>query len=110
MTEQEYNGWTNRETWATMLHIDNDEGLQLNAYDMAKEQIKNHDEGEEINPYFLGEQIKEYIEEVLDWENVQSNRDAFLMLTDIGSLYRVNWREIAEALLDNVREEVEASA
>jgi hypothetical protein len=30
------------------------------------------------------------------------------MLTDIGSLYRVNWQEIAESLFDNVKERVSA--
>jgi len=28
---EEYNGWTNRETWATALHIDNDQSLQEEA-------------------------------------------------------------------------------
>jgi len=29
------------------------------------------------------------------------------MLTDIGSLYRVNWREIAQAYLDEIAIELE---
>ena len=56
----------------------------------------------------LEESVKEFIENVLDYPNVQANYGAFLMLTDIGSLYRVNWREIAESLLQNAKENVNA--
>ena len=106
---EEYNGWTNRETWATMLYIDNDQWLQETALNYAREEVQGHDKGEEINPYYLGETIKNWIEEeLLTLENVSEIRGLWLMLTDIGSLYRVNYREIAEALLSYVKEEVSA--
>ena len=106
---EDYNGWTNRETWATMLYIDNDQWLQETALNYAREEVQGHDEGEEINPYHLGETIKNWIEEeLLTLENVSEIRGLWLMLTDIGSLYRVNYREIAEALLSYVKEEVSA--
>lgn len=109
METQEYNGWTNRETWATMLHIDNDQWLQETALNYAREEVQGHDKGEEINPYYLGETIKNWIEEeLLTLENVSEIRGLWLMLTDIGSLYRVNYKEIAEALLSYVKEEVNA--
>ena len=31
MTDTEYNGWTNYETWNVALWIDNDQGLQITA-------------------------------------------------------------------------------
>jgi hypothetical protein len=31
---EEYNGWTNRETWGLALHIDNDQGLQEQASEL----------------------------------------------------------------------------
>lgn len=106
---EEYNGWTNRETWATMLHIDNDQGLYEMARDYARQELEGHDKGEEINPYYLGEMLKSWIEnDLLTYENVVHNEGLWLMLLDIGSLYRVNWREIAESLLANVKEEVSA--
>ena len=106
---EEYNGWTNRETWATMLYIDNDQWLQETALNYAREEVQGHDEGEEINPYYLGETIKNWIEEeLLTLENVSEIRGLWLMLTDIGSLYRVNYKEIAETLLSYVKEEVSA--
>lgn len=106
---EEYNGWTNRETWAAMLYIDNDQWLQETALNYAREEMQGHDEGEEINPYHLGETIKNWIEEeLLTLENVSEIRGLWLMLTDVGSFYRVNYREIAETLLSYVKEEVTA--
>ena len=94
---QEYNGWTNRETWATALYINNDEGL-INP---LNEVAKLHD-----NLNDMAEEIESFINEVLDFDNISTNRNAFLMLQDIGSLYRVNWREIAESIMS----EIEVSA
>lgn len=90
METQEYNGWSNRETWATALHIDNDEGLLAPILEVAQLHTNLTD---------LAGEIESFISEVLDWDNVSTNRNAFIMLTDIGSLYRVNWREIAESYL-----------
>ena len=105
--EEEYNGWSNRETWAVNLWLDNDQGLYEIARDYAKQEIDGHDKGEEINPYYLGESLRNYIEEdLLTFENVSQNKNLWIMLTDIGSLYRVNWREIAEAQLAKALETV----
>jgi hypothetical protein len=96
MQEQEYNGWSNRETWATALHINNDQYLYETAIDYTKQEIEGHDKGEAINPYHLGETLRDWIEnDLLTLENIAGNKDLFNMLTDIGSFYRVNWREIA---------------
>ena len=109
----EYNGWTNRETWATMLHIDNDEYLQETAMDYARTALEEH-EGEEENDiseaiYCLEDTIQNWIEEdLLTRENIAESEGLWLMLTDIGSLYRVNWREIARSLIENAKQEVSA--
>ena len=103
---EEYNGWTNRETWATALHIDNDYGLLHNALEYVREETRGEDE---VDIYDLAEGFKYQLEEdILTFENVRENRSLWLMLTDIGSLYRVNWRELAEHYLDQVKEEVTA--
>jgi len=82
--EQTYNGWTNRETWAAHLYITNDQGL----YEYMREQES-------------GEGIKDWFESqvTLMIEN-QCHRDTALMLTDIGSLWRVDWVEVYGALHD----------
>jgi hypothetical protein len=106
MSEETYNGWTNRETWATNLHLDNDQYLYETAREYAKQELEGHDEGEEINPYYFGERLRSWVEDdLLTLENIAGNQGLWLMLTDIGSLYRVNWREIATYQLDQAREE-----
>ena len=119
MEAQEYNGWTNRETWATMLHIDNDQGLQEIAMDYAKTAREEHREDDSENPeanislavYCLEETLKNWIEEdLLTRENIAESEGLWLMLTDIGSLYRVNYREIADSLMSYVLEEEKVSA
>lgn len=111
MEEQGYNGWSNRETWATMLHIDNDQALFEIAMDYARQELEGHDEGEEINPYYLGETIKSWIEDdLLTRENIAGNEGLWLMLSDIGSLYRIDYREIADSLISNVLEEERINA
>ena len=109
MEEQGYNGWSNRETWATALHIDNDQALLEIALDYARQEIEGHDKGEEINSYYLGQTLEGWItEDLLTLENISGNHPLWLMLTDIGSLYRVNWRELADHYLDQVKEGVSA--
>jgi hypothetical protein len=103
-----FNGWNNRETWATKLHLDNDEALNEYAWEYAREEIAGHDKGEEINAYHLGQTLKNWIEEdLLTLENIAGNPGLWLMLTDIGSLYRVDWQEIAQAYLDDIAIELE---
>jgi UDP-2,3-diacylglucosamine pyrophosphatase LpxH len=101
--EMEFNGWTNRETWATKLHLDNDEALNEWAYEFARDWKET---GEAV--YTLGDTLKNWVEDdLLTLENVAGNRGLWLMLTDIGSLYRVNWREIAQAYADDMAQELE---
>jgi len=58
---------------------------------------------------FLEESLENWItEDLLTLENIADNQGLWLMLTDIGSLYRVNWREIAENYLLEANEEVNA--
>jgi len=103
---EDYNGWTNRETWATALHINNDQSLQETAEEYAIEARYSHDEDSTCNIIgCLAESIEQWItEDLLTLENIAGNQGLFSMLTNIGSLYRVNWREIAESFLDVVKE------
>jgi hypothetical protein len=109
METQEYQGWSNRETWAAALWIGNDQVLHEIARDYASITLQNGEDSDGLNSYYLGETLKNWIEEdLLTLENISGNRDLWLMLTDIGSLYRVNWREIAEGYLSELKEEASA--
>ena len=97
---EQYNGWTNRETWATALWIDNDQGLYYNAQTMA--------EGYNEDQRGLADALEEWITEMLDFEELLSSPPAqrkilVSMSSDIGSLYRVNWWEIAESYLSEMK-------
>lgn len=72
----EYNGWTNLETWACKLHIDNDPET-YNAVKMSE------------TPYHLEQFAKALIDEN------ESMRE------DIGSVWRVNFKEIWESYEDD---------
>lgn len=111
---ENYNGWTNRETWATALHINNDQYLQELATDYAKTAWEEHSEDGEgrfvTASDCLADTFENWIcEDLLTLENISGNQGLFGMLSDIGSLYRVNWQEIAESFIDETAKE-EANA
>ena len=108
---EDYNGWGNRETWATMLWIDNDEVLLETAMDYTRTAVAENREGEERDAiYSLEDTLMNWItEDLLTRENIAGNEGLWMMLTDIGSLYRVRWYELAEALVDRVKEEASAN-
>lgn len=93
-----FNGWANRETWAANLWLENDEGL----YNMTREAISRKD----INA--ATDAIRDLLETLFtragyaaefggEWPEGLADAAA-----DIGSLYRVDHREIAEAWLESV--------
>lgn len=89
---EEYNGWTNRETWACNLWLDNDRGVYEDILPLIEEATE---------VYKLAESIQEYMENRLDLRNWNLiTQDLISMIEDIGSLWRVNWREIAENKLN----------
>ena len=112
MTE-EYNGWKNRETWATSLWIENDEGLQEEALEMTRNAIRE----DKLNATrILADNLKEWLETLLDFRAYRAEYGTEMsdglqtMRDDIGSLYRVDWWEIAEAFLSHILEDEEVTA
>lgn len=85
MERNDYNGWTNYETWLTALWIDNDEYLMEEMRNASAEQIKDwyHDQIDALFPH--GDNL------FSDILNAHSRE--------------VNWEEIAEHMLDEVEEE-----
>jgi hypothetical protein len=89
-----YNGWSNRETWATMLHIDNTLGEHW-----LIDVLESFESDGNFRVWRLGDYIEQCFTDAVDemWSDVESSNHVFRMVTsDIGSLYRVNWQEIAE--------------
>ena len=113
---EDYNGWSNRETWATNLWIENDQALYELAQDYTITALQEHREDNEGEGGVscgarncLADTFEYWItEDLLTLENIAGNQALFNMLTDIGSLYRVDWREIADSFISDQNLKVEA--
>lgn len=109
MKTQEYNGWTNYETWVVNLWMDNSEGSHDYWVNIAK-YIYEH-EAEEQKHFtkmedaicILAEQLKEDHEEAKDeiLERLMLNSSLWADLLG-AALAETNWQEIAKHLLENV--------
>ena len=104
MTEEEYNGWRNRETWAMALWLDNDQGLYNQARELVRESIK-----EGGNLYDAERVLKEWVEELEQDACEESRKELCSMFHDIGSLWRVDWAEVTESRFeDNELKDIKA--
>ncbi|WP_217913099.1 DUF7249 family protein [Miltoncostaea marina] len=89
-TADEYNGWTNRETWAVALHLSNDEGM----YEAARAVL-----GSVASERAAADTLEDWTRSLFE-ERGADARTLLLMALDIGSLWRVNWREVAASLVN----------
>jgi hypothetical protein len=117
--KDEYQGWANRETWAMGLWIDNDQGLYNEAREKVQAIIKNIDNDENVkNKIWKRDQaivfrtedaLKNWMEELKSeaYDNPADHVELLKMWDDIGSDYRIDWRELAEAYVRNELESME---
>ena len=100
LTKDEYNGWQNRETWAFVLHIDNDSYHHARACGEAHRIVheldldKNPIEGltiaeKRILGYVFTDDFFEFLDDVPESEPMG-------MRQDIGSIWRINHVDIGE--------------
>ncbi len=99
----EYNGWSNRETWAANLHMTNDEGWSKSLDEAV---VESHARGD--SKYGTGHAIEQVFNDYLDGMADFLSSSGTLMgnfemvLRDVGSVWRVNWTEIAESALSGL--------
>jgi hypothetical protein len=109
-TSKTYNGWTNYETWAVKLWMDNNEGSYRNGCEQAQQAWEDaEDDGdndftrEERAVYLLEDRLKEEYEQAKDAILETAKMSASVWADMLGAaLSEVNWREIAENMLEEV--------
>ena len=112
----EYNGWTNRETWAYSLWLSNEQAMYEEIRERMKTAIKDsitgkgayfhpigHPEQAEMSRTELigvtAEALKDYLEELKETEEhgiPEQSKPLHSMMEDIGSDWRIDYFEIAE--------------
>lgn len=106
MSDETYNGWTNRETWALNLWLSNDEWLYRTAIERAGEAAQDYSDAMErwrLEPTDsglherIGRKLIEFVEaELPEWEW----NEYALMREDVGSLWRVDLQELGSAFAE----------
>lgn len=107
MADKTYNGWTNYETWNVKLWIDNNQG----DYEYWREQTRdcwaNPVENQFIESHHdraaiaLADRLKDEFENAAQDILDAANQSASVWSDLLGAaLSEVNWREIAESLID----------
>lgn len=92
-SEKTYNGWTNYETWAVNLWVDNDEYLQDQVRDLARH---------ERDTYKLGKAIEEMIDSMHPFHGDCATKEMQAFSSSLwadllgAALSEVDWYDIAE--------------
>ena len=96
MNRNEYNGWTNYETWLVNLWIDNDEGSQSYWAERAEECVRETDGDKEQAIYELANLLRDEVQEGLP--------DVSGLYLDLlqSAIGEVDWNEIASNMVANV--------
>jgi hypothetical protein len=83
-----YQGYTNVETWGFCAIVSNTEWLLLTAREVMK------------NAEIPSLALKEWFESLAEsfWEGLKTHKDVIMMIREVGTAERVNWREAAESL------------
>ena len=92
----EYNGWVNRETWATALHLSNDQMLYEHCLELTNYGSR------EYTADAIKELVTEQVEMVLfpEPDEPLSPKLWRLMISDVGSFWRVDWQAVADSFLE----------
>lgn len=103
MTKQEYNGWTNYETWNLALWIDNEQGSYEYWRERAQEVYQDTKEGDDRKhdaTVSLADQLK------AETEEAAPEITGFYADVLGAAISEVNWFEIAEHWIEEAIEEL----
>jgi hypothetical protein len=111
---EDYNGWTNRETWAVKVWYGDDETLhgivkmELQPY---LNELKEPDSDVNVVLFAVTNHLQYIYEEYIAFPILTLEyerpilQNARMMLSDMGSKWRIQWREIAEHYVGDFLEE-----
>ena len=95
----EYNGWINYETWATALHLSNDQDLYLVCTEIAEAADNIYAAAHQLEQW-----INEEVEAIYFTDDSRYNEPApkwvRMMASDVGSFHRVDWVAVAESFAE----------
>jgi hypothetical protein len=100
--ERTYNGWTNYETWAVKLWIDNEQG-SYSYWEEAAQEILDDTDTDDTREERKREAVGELAGRLKDEHNEAMPELGASIWSDLlgAALSEVDWYEIAEALLDD---------
>jgi hypothetical protein len=98
MNDNTYNGWTNYQTWAAKLWIDNDQSSQEYWLERATECLSDNEGDTDAARYDLANELQSQHEEFMP---EVSGIYADLMQSALGL---IDWREIASSLIEDAQE------
>ena len=124
MEDNKHEGWSNRETWALNLWLSNDEGFYDHLREIIKEMAQSH-ENEECKVtaddrdkiiHDFAVWLKDYIEQLKEECDNMNHEEAckhhyngclHTFFDDIGSLWRIDYEEIAEPWVQDTIDDYE---
>jgi hypothetical protein len=97
MTTNPYNGYTNYETWAVKLWLDNDEGSSSYWADFAAEALAEADDESDA---------RDMVRDALQQQHEDALPELSGFAADLlnAAMSEVNWREIAQGLVNEAKE------
>lgn len=110
--KEKYQGWANRETWAYDLWLSNDEGFYDSLMEIIDKAIKDNPDDRDQAISDIEDYLKANFEELKEFAAEIAHKDCknscvHSMLDDIGSDWRIDYREIAAAEIYDKWEEYE---
>lgn len=112
-TDETYNGYKNRETWAFNLHWQNDQGLYNETLDVARAWLAERELSAdtietEVSTRMLGEHVvshwRDMIRNYRDYfGSILADDDALAMMRDeVGSWWRIDYAEVGAAVRESL--------
>jgi hypothetical protein len=121
MTTDRYNGYTNHETRALNLVLNNDQGLQEMTAERVSDALANYEPYDWSTPITAeeraeydadsranaaGDAVKELWEELTDpAEELMPLAEIVSLLGEVGSAWRIDWYEIGQSWVDYTTEQ-----